>query len=153
MNNYFAENLRYLRAKNNLDQSQIGEIIGRGRNMVSTYESGASKPNVEILLVLADFFKINLNDLVTSRLADHEGQPEKLPKSIDDVSSKVPKSKSPILLKEPDAQYASTLWEIKEVKNLYQQLLKVKDELIEAKNKEIEMLQKEIKRLKQKNKS
>ena len=80
---YFAKNLRFLRRRAELSQSDLGDKIATDYNTISRYESGKSTPKLEALTKLAQVFEVSLEelrnvDLTTSpRLAKAE-EPGKL---------------------------------------------------------------------------
>lgn len=57
-------NLRNLREDSDLTQSQIGEYLHISQRAYSHYESGTRDIPLEILIKLADFYEISLDELV-----------------------------------------------------------------------------------------
>ena len=64
MNNFFSKNLRFLRKGRGMTQADLSETIDRKKSVISNYESGISEPSMETLILLADFFKVSLSDLI-----------------------------------------------------------------------------------------
>ena len=62
---YFGQNLKELRKRKKLSQEEVSQKLGFKRSSYSGYENGASEPNIENLVSLADFFRISLVVLVT----------------------------------------------------------------------------------------
>ncbi len=60
----FSENLKYYRTKLCLTQRQLAKHIGYTEKSVSKWENGNGLPPMEMLLKLADLFKISLDELV-----------------------------------------------------------------------------------------
>ena len=60
----FAENLQYLRKKQNLTQEQLAEKLGVSRQAVSKWESAQSYPEMDKLLLLCKLFGCNIDVLV-----------------------------------------------------------------------------------------
>lgn len=60
----FAENLKKYRKKANLTQKQLAEKLNYTEKSVSKWENGNGFPSTEMLLKLAEFFKVSLDDLV-----------------------------------------------------------------------------------------
>lgn len=56
--------LRELRTEKNLLQKDLAEKLGVDRTTYSKYESGASEPNYETLLKLADIFDVSIDYLL-----------------------------------------------------------------------------------------
>jgi transcriptional regulator with XRE-family HTH domain len=69
-----AENLKYLRKKNKLSQQQLADTLQIPRTTLGDYERAHTEPNVETMIILADYFKVSVDDLlkVKLRLKDHE---------------------------------------------------------------------------------
>ena len=62
----FAANLKFLRKSRQLSQVKLAEALGIKRNAVTTYESGFSEPRLSVLLKIADYFQVSVNELLTS---------------------------------------------------------------------------------------
>lgn len=60
---YFSENLRKLRKKMNLTQQKLGDLIGYTEKAISKWESGASLPPIETLILLSDILNVSLDEL------------------------------------------------------------------------------------------
>lgn len=60
----FGNNLRYYREKSDLTQKQLAEKIGYTEKSVSKWETGSGFPSFEILLNLAEFLNVSLDELV-----------------------------------------------------------------------------------------
>jgi transcriptional regulator with XRE-family HTH domain len=67
-----ASNLRYLRKQHRLKQGQIAEEVGINRTTIANYETGVSRPGLEVLLKIAAYYRVNVQDLLTKDL--HEEQ-------------------------------------------------------------------------------
>lgn len=65
----YASNLRYLRNKHRIPQTDIGKLIGVGQKEISNYEKGKHEIPVPKLIVLADFFGVTLDQLVKQDLS------------------------------------------------------------------------------------
>lgn len=72
--NLIANNLRYLRHRNNFSQEEVAEKIGVSRQAVAKWENGDSLPDILNCDALADLYDVSLNDLVRHD-ADKEGFP------------------------------------------------------------------------------
>lgn len=53
-----------LRHQQKLTQKQLSEKLNIGRTTYSYYETGSRIPDLETLLLIANYYKININDLV-----------------------------------------------------------------------------------------
>ena len=69
-NMQLAKNLKYLREKNNLKQEEIGDIINLTRQAYSNYETLHRTPDIDTLMILANFYKVSLNDLIFCNLSE-----------------------------------------------------------------------------------
>lgn len=59
-----ANNLRYLRHRNELSQEEVAEKIGVSRQAVAKWENGDSLPDILNCDALAALYDVSLNDLV-----------------------------------------------------------------------------------------
>ena len=64
----FAKNLKYLRLKNNMEQTELAEKLDRGATSVSNWENGNSIPKAGIISDIAKLFNVTMNDLMNSDL-------------------------------------------------------------------------------------
>ncbi len=64
----FGEKLRILRERNSITQRQLAEQLGFTNAYVSYLESGRKKPNVELVLKIADIFQVTTDELVRDEL-------------------------------------------------------------------------------------
>lgn len=61
--NSFGSIIRKLRQQNNMTQADLGKIVGVSTQAISKWERG-SIPDISILIVLADYFHVSLDDLI-----------------------------------------------------------------------------------------
>lgn len=59
----FGQKLIRLRKKQGLSQEELGRRLDVSRQTVSKWEAGASYPDFERLILLADFFGVSLDEL------------------------------------------------------------------------------------------
>ena len=59
-----AENLRQLRLNSGMTQKQVAEKIGVTRQAVSNYESGRTRPDIDMLLRLSEVYGTDIDDMV-----------------------------------------------------------------------------------------
>ncbi|MFL5728045.1 MAG: XRE family transcriptional regulator [Cytophagaceae bacterium] len=69
MNN-FAQNLRFLREKKEFTQQQLADLLDFNRSTLASYESGNSEPEIDKIIVIAEYFGIDLTDLISRDLAN-----------------------------------------------------------------------------------
>ncbi|MBU2703378.1 transcriptional regulator with XRE-family HTH domain [Sporomusaceae bacterium BoRhaA] len=60
----FGERLRSLRKLHNLKAEELAEIVGVKRRIIFMYEKNDSNPSYDVLIALADYFKVSLDYLV-----------------------------------------------------------------------------------------
>lgn len=70
--NYFSANIRFLRRKSALRQTDMPEKVGISRTTWSSYEIGASEPSIEGILKIASFFQVGPGDLLERDLTAEE---------------------------------------------------------------------------------
>lgn len=68
MKENFSQNLKDLRLGSNkfgkkLSQQQIASAIGVARSMISDYENGVKEPTLCVLVKLANYFDLSLDEL------------------------------------------------------------------------------------------
>jgi len=68
----FNENLKYLRKKLKLSQSKLAEDLGIPRTTLGDYERGKTEPNIETLIRISDYYKVDLNKLIRANLSHDE---------------------------------------------------------------------------------
>ncbi len=64
MKNYFAANLRFLRKMSNMTQGDLAEVMNKRHTTIGNWEKNISKPNIEELIILADYFNVDVNTLL-----------------------------------------------------------------------------------------
>ena len=68
-----ADNIRYLRRKNNMSQDFIAEKLGyKSYTTIQKWETGVSEPSLEKLSELSKIFNIDIDDLVSRDLTKPE---------------------------------------------------------------------------------
>ena len=61
---YLAQNLKYLREQRGLSQKDFSADMGLSRATVGNWETGERKPDIEMIVRLAEYFGVTLDDLV-----------------------------------------------------------------------------------------
>lgn len=59
-----AESLKYFRLQHKKTQKDIATVLGVATNTYTQYETGQRKPDIELLIKLADYYLISLDILV-----------------------------------------------------------------------------------------
>lgn len=62
--NALSRNLKSFREQNKLKQQDLADILNITQRAYSFYETGRSEPKIDILLKIAEFYKIPLDVLV-----------------------------------------------------------------------------------------
>ena len=65
--NTFPKMLKFLRKKHGLKAEDFA-TIGISRSMIFAYEKGTSKPSLEKVLAIAEYFKVSIDYLVGRNL-------------------------------------------------------------------------------------
>jgi transcriptional regulator with XRE-family HTH domain len=72
---YFAKNLRFLRRRAELSQSELGEKLATDYNTISRYENGKSTPKLDALTKLAHVFSVSIEALRSQDLTQQAANP------------------------------------------------------------------------------
>lgn len=64
VNSIIAKNLVTLRKKSNLTQLQLAEKLNYSDKAISKWEKGEALPNINVLMALADFYEVKIQDIV-----------------------------------------------------------------------------------------
>ena len=89
MNNYFAENLKYLREEKGWSQSELSRQTVRVCNIhnkpitqasIARWEAGENSPSIDNLVVLEETLFVRLPDLIGKNLKDNKEEKVKLSK-------------------------------------------------------------------------
>ena len=64
----FANNLKYLRHKKGLSQSQLANKLNRGFTTVGNWETGVSTPPIKVPVQLSKIFNVSITDLMEKDL-------------------------------------------------------------------------------------
>ena len=66
--NYLASNLKFLRAKKNITQKQLGDYCDKSDVAIFYWENGSREPNAMDLVKLCNFFGTTVDDLINKDL-------------------------------------------------------------------------------------
>lgn len=61
---HLAENIKYLRAQVGRSQQELANDLGITRTRYSKYEYGMAEPPVELLVKIAMYYKLRIDDLI-----------------------------------------------------------------------------------------
>jgi len=59
LNERIAIRLRELRKEKNLNQIEVAQILNIDKSTIAKYETGAAVPSLNMLVVLAEFYKVS----------------------------------------------------------------------------------------------
>lgn len=76
--------LKELRKEKNLTQEQLAEVMNVSRRTVSRWETGSSMPDLDVLMELADYYEVELRELL-----DGERKSEQMNKELEETVRKV----------------------------------------------------------------
>ncbi|GAB2831023.1 helix-turn-helix domain-containing protein [Ferruginibacter profundus] len=63
---FFSKNILFLRKKGKHTQAAMPGFVGIGRATWSNYENGLTEPDFDKLIGIARFFKVSIDDLLTT---------------------------------------------------------------------------------------
>lgn len=66
---YLEKNIRYLRKKSGMNQDEMAEIFYVERQTISSWETGKREPGIEMMIRIADFFDVTIDQLVREDLS------------------------------------------------------------------------------------
>ena len=66
---YFTNNLIFLRKKAKLRQSELAAELNLSLSRYSNYETGHSRPSIEIMLDISKYFGVSIDDLITTEIS------------------------------------------------------------------------------------
>lgn len=70
---FIAENIRYLRKTRNMTLEELGKKLGKGLSTVGKWETGDSKPTLDVLIKLMCIFNVSLDNLIFVNLELYSG--------------------------------------------------------------------------------
>jgi len=79
-----SSNIKYLRTERGLSQTAMAEAVGLKRGNIASYEKELAQPSIDNLVKIADFFEVDLHQIVNDELqfsrkkSSHEKNPFKI---------------------------------------------------------------------------
>lgn len=83
----FAQQLKKLRRVNNLRQQDLAKELGVAQTTIANYERGYRFPSPDLLIEIANYFAISLDDLLGRDLVEHEINKAKFIEQADFLAS------------------------------------------------------------------
>ena len=80
---YISENIKRLRLSNDLTQEALAQILGVSFQSISKWERGESYPDITLLPLISDFFKVSIDELMGINKAQDEEELDALLKEYD----------------------------------------------------------------------
>jgi transcriptional regulator with XRE-family HTH domain len=122
-NSFLSGNIKYIRTKNKLNQTQFAKLLDKKTSVISAYEKGETTPPLEIIFLLSNTFGISVSDLIETDLSNSEQAINKIPEKIVELNNKFGWENKPKwnLLSNNDvvnAMIETNLFRINEVKHL-----------------------------------
>lgn len=82
---HFTERLKILRLERGLSQQELSTKLNIPRTTISSWELGRRSPDIKMLEILADFFKVSIDYLVGKTDTRNPVQVDKVLKSIHNI--------------------------------------------------------------------
>lgn len=82
----FGDNIKKLREKNNMSQTDLANQIGQHKQNIGNWEGGKSLPSVRKLVEVAYFFNVNVHDLLFNPSVEGESPSMRLNKVEHELS-------------------------------------------------------------------
>ncbi len=73
MENIFGSNIKKLRKNKKLTLIELSKALKISKSALSDYESGKSRPGLEVVMKLSEYFFIQVDDLNNSDIPEFEG--------------------------------------------------------------------------------
>jgi len=68
----FPENLKYLLKKNNIKNVELANFLGLGKSSITNYTTKFSKPQLETVAMIASYFDVSIDKLLTKKIDEAE---------------------------------------------------------------------------------
>lgn len=65
---YLAQNLKYLREQRGMNQDELAKFLKTSRSTIANWEVGNKEPRLRMLVNIAEYFGVTLDDLVLKDL-------------------------------------------------------------------------------------
>ena len=64
----YGEELKYQREERGLSQSELAKKTGLKQQMISHWEANKSSPSIDVIVTLADYYGITIDELIGRKL-------------------------------------------------------------------------------------
>lgn len=72
---FSPKNISHLAHKKQLKNADLARVLNLSRTQVGNYMSGSSWPRIDTLIEIAQYFDVNLDDLILKDLSQDSGRP------------------------------------------------------------------------------
>ena len=69
---FFGKNIKKIRTVKKLSQTAFADLFNLKRGSIGAYEEGRAEAKIDTIISIAEYFKLNLNQLLTSELTINE---------------------------------------------------------------------------------
>lgn len=70
----FSDNLKYYRLRKGITQRELATEIGTNNTTLSNWEKGISKPDIDTIIKLSNYFGISIDELIFSKPQHEDGK-------------------------------------------------------------------------------
>lgn len=70
----FGENLKHLMRSRGISGETLGKVVGKGKSAISTWANNTVSPSINDLILIRDYFKIDLDLLIAGSFENVEFQ-------------------------------------------------------------------------------
>ncbi len=68
----FSKNIKKIRIAKKLTQTEFAKLFGLKRTTLGAYEEGRAEPKIDVLIKIAEYFRLNLDSLLRKELTVNE---------------------------------------------------------------------------------
>lgn len=80
--NMFNEKLKELRAEKKITQEALAKDINVSKGAVAMWETGKRQPDIDMLKIIAAYFRTSVDDLVGAKNTTKQDETENLPEEL-----------------------------------------------------------------------
>lgn len=83
------ENIKLLRTQKGISQEQLANHLNVVRQTVSKWEQVKSVPDADLLIAMADYFGVNVAELLGSKLERKQGEPSEIAEALARINAQL----------------------------------------------------------------
>lgn len=80
---YLIQNIKYLRRIYKLSQTELGDQVGKSKEVISTYERGKIQPSLEVVYEMSKIFSVSMEDMLSKDLDEEGFSPAPAPEFVE----------------------------------------------------------------------